>query len=105
MGGTPLQRKIAQLPKERRARIDARAEDLIAEELSLRDLRKAMNRTQFQMAKTLNVGQDTVSRYERRTDMLLSTLQEYVACNGRRTGPGRPASPTCSRCGSRLCGI
>lgn len=82
MGGTPLQRKIAQLPKERRARIDARAEDLIAEELSLRDLRKAMNRTQVQMAKTLNVGQDTVSPYERRTDMLLSTLQEYVRAMG-----------------------
>ena len=80
--GTPLQRKISQLPEERRARIGARAEELIAEELSLRDLRKAMNRTQVQMAKTLKVGQDTVSRYERRTDMLLSTLQEYVRAMG-----------------------
>ncbi|MFZ7096412.1 helix-turn-helix domain-containing protein [Luteimonas dalianensis] len=80
--GTSLEQKIARLPKERRARIDSRAEELIAEELSLRDLRKAMNRTQVQVAKMLKVGQDTVSRYESRTDMLLSTLQEYVRAMG-----------------------
>ena len=68
--------KVQQLPAARRKKVEARAEVLIAEEMSLRDLRKAMNRTQVEMAKALEVGQDTVSRYEQRSDMLLSTLQE-----------------------------
>jgi len=77
-----LDEKISELPAKRRARIMARATELVAEELSLRDLRKAMNRTQVEMAMTLKVGQDTVSRYEQRTDMLLSTLQDYVQAMG-----------------------
>ena len=74
--------KIQQLPAVRRKKVEARAAELIAEELSLRDLRKAMNRTQMDVAKALKVGQDTVSRYEQRSDMLLSTLQGYVHAMG-----------------------
>ncbi|MGQ0800684.1 MAG: helix-turn-helix domain-containing protein [Pseudomarimonas sp.] len=74
--------KIKQLPAARRRKVEARAADLIAEEMSLRDLRKAINRTQVEVAKVLNVGQDTVSRYEQRSDMLLSTLQGYVQAMG-----------------------
>lgn len=48
----------------------------------MQDLRKAMNRTQVELARTLNVGQDTVSRYEQRSDMLLSTLKDYVEAMG-----------------------
>jgi DNA-binding transcriptional regulator YiaG len=81
---TTLRRKIATLPAKRRARVKARAELLVAEEMSLQALRKAMNRTQVEMARALNVGQDTVSRYEQRTDMLLSTLQSYVQAVGGR---------------------
>jgi DNA-binding transcriptional regulator YiaG len=74
--------KIQQLPMARRRKVESRAKELIAEEMSLRDLRKAMNRTQVELAKVLNVGQDTVSRYEQRSDMLLSTLQGYVRAMG-----------------------
>src|SRR5262245_3553197 len=77
-----LNQKIATLPTKRRTKVKARAVELIAEELSLQDLRKAMNRTQAEIAKKLDVGQDTISRYEQRTDMLLSTLQEYVQAMG-----------------------
>jgi DNA-binding transcriptional regulator YiaG len=80
--GRTLNQKIAQLPVKRQTLIKARAAKLIAEELSLQDLRKAMNRTQVDIAKTLKVGQHTVSRYEQRTDMLLSTLQDYVQAMG-----------------------
>ena len=38
---TTLDERLAQLPAERRRRIEERAEALIAEEMSLRDLRKA----------------------------------------------------------------
>lgn len=80
--GSTLDRRIARLPAKRRARVNARAEELIAEELSLQDLRKAMDRTQVEIARELDVGQDTVSRYEQRTDMLLSTLRSYVRAMG-----------------------
>jgi len=66
----------------RRRKVGARAAELIAEEMSLRDLRKALSRTQVDLAKTLKVGQDTVSRYEQRSDMLLSTLQSYIHAMG-----------------------
>lgn len=77
-----LKQKIASLPPGRRARVQARAAELVAEEMSLQDLRKSMNRTQLDIARTLDVGQHAVSRYEKRTDMLLSTLQEYVRAMG-----------------------
>lgn len=77
-----LSQKIARLPAKRHAQVKARAAELIAEELSLQDLRKAMNRTQVELARALNVGQDTVSRYEQRSDMLLSTLKDYVEAMG-----------------------
>lgn len=77
-----LQEKIAALPPERREKVAKRAKELVAEELSLQDLRKAMNRTQVSMAKKLKVGQDTISRVEKRTDMLLSTLRGYVEAMG-----------------------
>jgi len=74
--------KLQQLPVARRRKVGARAAELIAEEMSLRDLRKALSRTQVDLAKTLKVGQDTVSRYEQRSDMLLSTLQSYIHAMG-----------------------
>lgn len=79
---TTLEDKLARLSPQRRERVVARAAELVAEELSLRDLRKAMNCTQVELAKALDVGQDAISRYERRTDMLLSTLQDYVRAMG-----------------------
>ena len=44
----------------------------------MQQLRKARNKTQVAVARKLNIGQDTVSRYERQADLLLSTLQRYV---------------------------
>lgn len=70
--------KIAGLPAERQERIHSRAKELIVEELTLQQLRKARNKTQVAVARKLNIGQDTVSRYERQADLLLSTLQRYV---------------------------
>jgi len=80
--GRTLKEKLTELPRERRAKIEARAAELIAEEMSLRELRRALGRTQAKLAAELGVGQDTVSRYERRADMLLSTLQEILETMG-----------------------
>jgi len=73
---------INRLPAQRRKKVEARAEELIAEEMTLRDLRQAQDLTQKRMAEMLGVGQDNISRLEGRTDMLLSTLRGYVAAMG-----------------------
>ena len=79
---TTLREKMAQLPARRRARVEARAQELIAEETSLRALRRAHRKTQEKVAAELGIRQDSVSRLEQRSDMLLSTLREYVAAIG-----------------------
>jgi DNA-binding transcriptional regulator YiaG len=48
----------------------------------LAEIRKASNLTQQQMATLLNTDQGTVSRIERRSDVLLSTLRHYLAAAG-----------------------
>src|SRR5580698_6112433 len=73
-----LNDKLAELPAARREKIAARAADLIAEEMSLRELRRAMDKTQAKVAADLGVGQDAGARYEQRTDMLISTLSEFI---------------------------
>lgn len=70
---------IGKLPAHRRAKISARANELIAEEMTLRDVRKARALTQERMAELLSIGQDSVSRLEKRSDLLLSTLRSYLA--------------------------
>jgi transcriptional regulator with XRE-family HTH domain len=73
-----------QLPAARRRRIVARAATLIAEEKSLQELRQAHKLTQELMAHVLGVGQDSVSRLEQRSDLLISTLRGYVEALGGR---------------------
>jgi DNA-binding XRE family transcriptional regulator len=73
---------LARMPAERQAKIAARAKDLIAEEMTLQDLRRAKKLTQEQMAAALHIGQDSVSRIEKRSDFLLSTLRTYVSAMG-----------------------
>lgn len=73
---------MAELSPERRKRVEARAAELIAEETSLRDLRQAHQLTQQRMAKRLGVRQHSISRLEQRSDMLLSTLRDYIGKMG-----------------------
>jgi|SRR5689334_8729319 hypothetical protein len=68
-------------PSERKAAA-AKAAAIIAEEVTLRDLRKARDMTQAEIGAALKIGQDQVSRLEQRTDMLLSTLRNYVTSLG-----------------------
>jgi transcriptional regulator with XRE-family HTH domain len=79
---TTLDKKIKSLPAARRKRVEARAEALIAEEMSIRELRRARKLTQARMAKALNIGQESVSRLEKRTDLHISTLRHYVEAMG-----------------------
>lgn len=69
---------LGALPKERRVAIEKRASELA----TLKDLRIAAAQTQAELAATLGVRQDTISRLEQRSDMLLSTLRRYVEAMG-----------------------
>ena len=73
---------IAGLDPERRRRIEERAAELIAEEMTLRQLRKARQLTQARVAAELGITQDGVSRLEQRSDLLLSTLRKTVEAMG-----------------------
>lgn len=73
---------LKKMPAKRRKKIEARAENLLAEHLALAELRDAMNKTQVKVAKDLGVQQTTVSRLEKRSDMLISTLRHYVEAMG-----------------------
>jgi len=73
-----------ELSAERRNKIEARAAELIAEEMSLRELRRAHKLTQERIAEALGIGQDQVSRLEQRSDLLISTLRSYIEAMGGR---------------------
>jgi DNA-binding XRE family transcriptional regulator len=73
---------IKKLSPAQRKKVEARAAQLIAEEMTLRELRKARKLTQVRMAKQLGITQDSVSRLEKRSDLLLSTLRKTVEAMG-----------------------
>lgn len=73
---------IRKLSASERKKVEDRAAEIVAEEMSLRDLRKARRLTQARVAKALGVTQDSVSRLEKRSDFLLSTLRKTIQAMG-----------------------
>jgi DNA-binding XRE family transcriptional regulator len=69
---------LKSLPDGRRRKIELRAAELIAEELNLREVRRLRKLTQAKLSKKLKIGQEGVSRIEKRTDLYISTLRSYV---------------------------
>lgn len=67
---------------EEKAEIEARYQRLRAEYMTLQEIRKNKNITQEDMASLLGIKQENVSRMERRQDIKLSTLKEYVEALG-----------------------
>jgi DNA-directed RNA polymerase specialized sigma subunit len=74
--------KIKKLNPDQRKKVEARAADLMAEEMTLRELRHARKLTQVRIAKKLGITQDSVSRLEKRSNLLLSTLRKTVEAMG-----------------------
>lgn len=73
---------MKRLSPARRAKIKARAKELIAEEMTLRELRKARELSQETLAEVLGWRQGDLSKFERRTDAYLSTMRRYVSAMG-----------------------
>ena len=79
---TNVDDKIKKLRPLQRKKVETRAAELIAEEMTLRELRHARKLTQVRMAKKLGITQDSVSRLEQRSDLLLSTLRKTIEAMG-----------------------
>jgi ParB-like chromosome segregation protein Spo0J len=80
--GPTLEQVVGSLPLAQRRAVARRRAQLIEEEASLRELRRALGLTQVQVARGLNKGQHEISRMEQRGDMLLSTLDGFVRAMG-----------------------
>src|SRR5277367_1144649 len=66
---------------DREARIRQRVKEAITV-MTLHQLREARSLTQVNLAKILNVNQGAVSRMEKRTDMYVSTLRNFIQAMG-----------------------
>ena len=80
--GPLLQAAWDKLPDGRKESINARVQDRVRAYRSLQELRVAAGLTQAKVSETLNMSQSNVSRLEKGSDMLLSTLQRYIAATG-----------------------
>jgi predicted XRE-type DNA-binding protein len=67
---------------EAKARYDAILAEIAARQATLRRLREARALTQSTLADLLEMDQSEVSRLERRSDMLLSTLKRFIEATG-----------------------
>jgi DNA-binding transcriptional regulator YiaG len=71
----------AKMTPQSQSRAAARAEAMLLD-MQLHDLRKSRQVTQVDLAKLIGVEQAAVSKLERREDMYVSTLREYVKALG-----------------------
>lgn len=90
-----LDQMMQSLPDDLRAAAEARGRELIREEMTLQALRKQLALTQEGMARRLDIRQANISKVEKRTDMLISTLRDYIEAMGGTLElvahlPGRP---------------
>jgi transcriptional regulator with XRE-family HTH domain len=94
--GRSVDQVIAELPPERRERVEARYRELRQEVEGLRELRRIAGKAQADIATALNIRQPSVSKIEKQADMYLSTLRSYVEAVGGQLEltvklPRRPA--------------
>ena len=77
-----LEELMDALPPERRARVEARSAELIAEVEGLKAFRQLAERSQEQIAQSLGIKQPSVHKIEKQTDLYLSTLRRFVEAAG-----------------------
>lgn len=80
-GHKPFSALRAKMSPERQAKNAAETAKLAAE-MPLHELRAALELSQKQLAETLGVDQPAVSKMERRTDMYVSTLRNFIEAMG-----------------------
>lgn len=73
---------MRKLSEEDRQKVLAMAKELIAEEKTLRQIRRAREYSQVTLAEILGMNQGDLSKFERRTDAYLSTIRRYIEAMG-----------------------
>ncbi len=68
-------------PEERKARVAAKVGEMKGQ-MALNELRQALELSQVELAKRLNIKQPAVSRLESREDMYVGHLREVVEAMG-----------------------
>ena len=63
-------------------KIAAEKTKALLDTMPLQELRRARNLSQEQIAQTLSVKQAAVSKFEKRTDMYISTLRNFIKAMG-----------------------
>jgi transcriptional regulator with XRE-family HTH domain len=76
-----FQELVDKMPADARERASAKTKRLI-EDYALDELREARSMTQARLAEILGKDQSVISRLERRTDMYVSTLADFVRAMG-----------------------
>ena len=71
----------ARMSPAARARAEAKAERML-KDMALDELREALKLTQESLAESLHVNQAAISKVERRSDMLISTLRKIIEAMG-----------------------
>ena len=82
-GRHPFRELTKDFAPERRRRIDAMKQELLAE-MPLHELRRARALTQQELAETLRVSQPAVAKLEQRADIYVSSLRSYIEAVGGR---------------------
>jgi hypothetical protein len=80
-GRKPFAALVSRMSPEARERVERKAAALRAD-MPLHEVRAALELSQQHLAEILKVDQPAISRMERRTDMLLSTLARFVEAMG-----------------------
>lgn len=82
---TRLHDYVCKLPESEQKAIAAHTEQLIAEErarISLTCLRESFSLSQVALAKLMDVGQGTISKYENAKYLSIDTVREYLEALG-----------------------
>jgi transcriptional regulator len=73
---------MASVSPTRRKKIEKRSAELAEDYMTLQALRKKLNLTQAVIADGMKMKQANVSKVEKRSDMLVSTVRSYVEAMG-----------------------
>ena len=90
-----LEELMERLPADEQREILERTEELKREYRALQELRKALGKSQAEVARKLGISQPSVAQMEKRKDWMLSTLAAYVEALGGKLRlvvelPGQP---------------
>ena len=77
-----LEEKLGELSPERRKRVEGRAQELMTEELTRRELCLALEQTQASVEKQRRLNQQDPSSNAHREDLVLAALNEHISGMG-----------------------